>query len=97
MADKKISELTAITSVSADDLLIVVDDPTGTAASNKITVADFFTVVVPLQANDFILTNNSTPANSTPSIAEGSFFFDTGFLYIAVADNTLKRVALSTF
>ena len=42
MADKKVSELTAITSVSGDDLLLVVNDPSGTPTSNKITVSNFF-------------------------------------------------------
>lgn len=45
MADKKITELTAITSVSSDDLLMVVNDPTGTPASRKVTVKNFFGAV----------------------------------------------------
>lgn len=42
MADKKVSELTAVTSVSGDDLLLVVNDPSGTPTSNKITVSNMF-------------------------------------------------------
>jgi hypothetical protein len=42
MADKKVSELTAITSISGDDLLLVVNDPSGTPASRKITVDNVF-------------------------------------------------------
>lgn len=41
MADKKVSELTSITNVSGDDLLMVVNDPAGTAGSRKITVSNF--------------------------------------------------------
>lgn len=37
MADKKVTELTAITAASNDDLLMVVNDPSGTPTSNKIT------------------------------------------------------------
>jgi len=39
MADSKISNLGAITSLSDDDLLVVVNDPAGTPTTNKITVA----------------------------------------------------------
>lgn len=42
MADKKVSELTAITNMSSDDLLMVVNDPSGTPASRKITHGNFF-------------------------------------------------------
>jgi hypothetical protein len=45
MADKKVSELTAITSISGDDLLMVVNDPSGTPSSNKITVTNLFSEV----------------------------------------------------
>jgi hypothetical protein len=45
MADKKVTELTAITSVSGDDLLLVVNDPLGTPGSRKITLKDFFSTV----------------------------------------------------
>ena len=41
MADTKTTALLAVTSASGDDLLYVVDDPGGTPASKKITVADF--------------------------------------------------------
>lgn len=41
MADKKVSELTSITNVSGDDLLMVVNDPAGTAGSRKITISSF--------------------------------------------------------
>jgi hypothetical protein len=42
MADKKVTELTAITSVSGDDLLLVVNDPLGTPESRKVTLKNFF-------------------------------------------------------
>jgi hypothetical protein len=37
MADKKITELTALTSVANSDVLVIVDDPAGTAVSKKVT------------------------------------------------------------
>ena len=45
MADKKVSALTALSSSSSEDLLLIVDDPNGTPASKKITVKNFFGAV----------------------------------------------------
>lgn len=42
MADKKITELTQLTSLSAGDLFVVVDDPTGTPITKKIAASDIF-------------------------------------------------------
>jgi hypothetical protein len=46
MADKKVSELNALTNVSGDDLLLVVNDPNGTPESKKVTVSNLFANVV---------------------------------------------------
>lgn len=40
MADQKLTALTAMTSPTTDDLLYIVDDPSGTPASRKITLAN---------------------------------------------------------
>ena len=42
MADKKVTQLTALTTTAAPDLLMIVDDPNGTPVSKKITVKSFF-------------------------------------------------------
>lgn len=42
MADKKVSELTALNKLSGDDLLLVVNDPAGTPQSRKISVGNVF-------------------------------------------------------
>lgn len=44
MADraKKVSELTSLTAASGDDLLLIVDDPSGTPATKSITVNALF-------------------------------------------------------
>ena len=42
MADKKVSALAAITNLSQDDLLMVVNDPAGTPESKKVTVGNLF-------------------------------------------------------
>jgi hypothetical protein len=45
MADKKVSQLTALTTTAAPDLLMIVDDPTGTPVSKKMTIKNFFGTV----------------------------------------------------
>lgn len=56
MADKKVSELTAITNLSGDDLLLVVDDPNGSPSSRKVTVSNFFANVVPATTHKGVTT-----------------------------------------
>ena len=190
MADKKVSSLSAITNLSADDLLMVVNDPAGTPESKKVTVGNLFgnvavstthTGVTTFAANTNhtgttatfsanvvvgglniksgvedrmqvanvsstyttntvfqsyvantnprvdslesqfsgvantiitqvltstadhgfrISTKSADPATSnaaTESISAGTIFYSNTHLYIATDDNTIKRVALSTF
>ena len=40
MADQKLTQLSAITSAGASDLIYIVNDPSGTPVSKKITVSD---------------------------------------------------------
>jgi hypothetical protein len=42
MADKKITELSSLTSLAPEDLFVVVDDPSGTPITKKIAAADLF-------------------------------------------------------
>ena len=37
MADKKVTQLTSLTTGASEDLFLVVDDPNGTPASKQIT------------------------------------------------------------
>ena len=43
MADKKVTALDALTTVTADDLFLVVDNPSGTPTSKKVTAANLAT------------------------------------------------------
>jgi hypothetical protein len=45
MADKKITQLDALTSVAGPDLFLVVDDPSGTPTSKKVTAANILAYV----------------------------------------------------
>lgn len=51
-------------------------------------------------SNGVVITNSFTPANSSvgiPTIPVGKIFWDSGFLYVKVANTTIKRIALSSF
>ena len=94
MADKalKISELGAVTAPSGDDLLVIVDDPTGTPVTKKVTVANFFG-----NSSANVVIQNVTPANGTITVKKGTIMFDSDFIYIATANNVVKKVSLSAF
>lgn len=101
MADraKKISELDNAPVVAGSDLLVVVTNPSSNAATRKVTVNTFFNVSnsVVVSANTLVVRNFQSPANSTIAVTQGTIFYDANYLYIAVANNMLKRVALSSF
>ncbi len=66
---------------------------------DKLTVATSATFgPTTIQSNGVVITTKLTPANSTVSaITTGKFFYDDNYLYIKVANNTIKRAALSSF
>jgi hypothetical protein len=90
---KKVSQLTEITSATADDQILIVNDPAGTPSSRKLSVKNLFgnsTVNVAI--------TSISPSNSTmTAVKAGSIFYDSSYIYIAVANNVIKRVALSSF
>jgi arsenate reductase len=74
MANTKVSALTAATAVSDDDLLYAIDDPGGTPASKKITVANVATsapFTSRFQSYPALAVQTGAPANGTP------FWYDT--------------------
>lgn len=89
---KKISELTALSSPAGEDLLLIVDDPSGTPVTKKVTVSSLFG-----NSSANVVIYNATPANSTISVKKGTLMFDADYLYVATANNTLKRITLSSF
>ena len=89
---KKISELSALTAPAAVDLLVIVDDPTGTPITKYVTVGNLLG-----NAAANVVIYNSTPANSTITVKKGTLIFDSDYLYVATANNTLKRIALTAF
>ena len=108
MADrsKQISELPTTTSVAANATFVVVDNTTAVANTKQISANNLFnnssfnvtlSNTAILSANTIVIRNSQTPANSTITVSKGTIFFDTDYLYIAVANNTLKRILLTSF
>jgi hypothetical protein len=65
MADKKVSQLTALTTTAAPDLLMIVDDPNGTPVSKKITIKSLFGSV----PSNTVFKDNVTVSGNTVQIA----------------------------
>ena len=118
--DKKVTQLDALSSLTGDDLFMVVNDPAGTPASKKVTTTNVFGgVAVPANFSSNVtvtsstmtissncsvtgslLLSPSTPSTSntqTESLPTGKIWFDHFYMYIAVSNTAIKRVALSEF
>lgn len=89
---KKITELAALAAPAAEDLLVIVDDPAGTPITKYVTVGNLLGNV---SAN--VVIYNGTPANSTITVKKGTIMFDSTYLYVATANNVLKRITLNSF
>lgn len=109
MADRsrKISELSALSAVAANDLIVVVDKhSSNTATTKSANVSVLFGNVstnttlsnsAVLSVKEVVVRDNTTPANSSATVTQGKIWADSNYLYVAVANNTIKRVALSSF
>ena len=117
MADQKVTELANLTAAASEDVFYVVDDPTGTPVSKKITAKNLFGAVpANTTFTHFTTFNNKvTAANGVVTLAtpttptsnnattdlgagmQGSIFWDSDYLYVAVSNTQIKRVALSLF
>ncbi len=105
MADKKVTALTAATSVAAEDLFMVVDNPSGTPVSKRVTAQNLFGAVpsdLAIVAGKNLRLTSSTPdtnnpTTTTPTVAAGAIWFDADYIYVAVSATVIKRAALSAF
>lgn len=89
---KKLSELVTLTAPAGEDFLVLVDDPSGSPVTKKVTVAN---LLGNSAAN--VVIQNVTPANGTITVKKGTLMFDNDFIYIATSNNVIKKVSLSSF
>ena len=52
---------------------------------------------VDLQVATLIVGNTSTPISSTATVATGSIWYDSMYLYVAISNNVIRRITLQTF
>lgn len=99
MATKKITELPQASSISANDLLVVVVNPSSLSDTQKVTVNTFFSNVAigNTTINQLTVSDKRTPANSTITVAQGTIFYDNTYIYIATSNNVVKRITLEAF
>jgi len=93
MSDKKITALTALTSVDNSDVLAIVDDPAGTPETKKVT-ADVLGEYMSVNTHVVNAINSSVSALGTPideTIVEAK-----GDLIVATADATPARLAVGS-
>jgi len=87
-------DLTEVLSAHPSDKLIITSNPDAANASlASIRVGNLFGNT----ANVLFNSTMFTPANSTTSCTQGQFWFDANYIYFAVANNTIKRIALTSF
>jgi hypothetical protein len=106
MADTKVTGLPSLTTPAGEDLLYIIDNPSGTPASKSIDLLTLFgNVSWNVSVNGtFTIANTGfrfgaqyTPANSTITVTQGTVFYDANYLYVATANNNLKRIELTVF
>ncbi len=99
----KVSTLPTLTNPTGEDLLLIIDDPTGTPMSKKITVDAFLGNITSnvattrtVSANNVVVTGKTTPL-PTASMPVGSITWDDNYIYVCTANGVVKRAALSSF
>ena len=87
---KKITELTTLSNASSDDLLVIVDDPSGVPETKKITVGNFFGNVVSntVFKSSVVSNGNVVVANTLNVTGTASFTSNVNFRNTILANNT---------
>lgn len=93
MADKKVTQLTSLTTGASEDLFLVVDDPNGTPASKSITHKNLFGAVssnvvisklTTLNANVTINCSNTVISSNLNMTSSNGPKFSSGFVTLSV-------------
>lgn len=82
---RKISNLAVTTTLSANDRVVVLTNPSSSANTKTITLSNF--------ANNLLLSNNVPAVYNSNGIA-GQIAFDNNYIYICVSNNNWGRTSL---
>lgn len=80
---KNITDLPILTGANSSTMLVVSHTVGGVSNTYQLSVVNLF---IP-----------GTPANSTITVQKGTVMYDSNYLYVASANNTLKRIPLVAF
>ena len=97
MADdlRPASNLAVVSTITVTDRPLVVLANGALRAANSQTMLSNGAFNV--RVANLTFANLSTPANSTITCPQNTVFIDSSYIYVAIANNVLKRVALSSF
>jgi hypothetical protein len=84
----KATELPTAANVAGTDRILIIRDPSGSPSLRTVNANI-------LAAN--LVFSNSAPANSSANGLTGNIRYDSSYLYICVANNTWRRVAISNW
>lgn len=93
MVDKKISELTTLSGadVADSDEFAIVD--ASATETKSINMAELRIAV----GADFSIGSQTAPASATATGSTGQIIWDANYIYVCVATDTWKRVAIATW
>lgn len=104
----KTSEVAEVVTINTNDRIVILSDPDGVPLTATIAYGNFFANVSvnahltfatanTLVAANVIIGYKHTPVISTEPASQGQIFFDDNYVYVAVANGSIKRVALQAF
>jgi hypothetical protein len=103
---RKFSDYNACNAPEANLFWVVTGNTAGVNTSYRVTTSTLFSntpvdFIVSntnvLSTNNFIVRNKATPVSSSDTVTAGKIWWDANYIYVAVANNTIKRAALSSF
>jgi len=89
---KKISELASASGGAAADKILFIANTSNTAVTRTITIGNLLG-----NSSANVVIQSVTPANSSVTVKQGTIMYDDDYLYVATANNTWKRLTLSSF
>lgn len=95
------TDLPSVNTVGTTDKFLVVTNTSGNAVLSSVSANNLLgnsnVSIVVSASKDFIISKNTTPANSTINATPRSMWFDDGYIYCVTANNDIKRVPLESF